>query len=492
MGSRPLGQRTAGGLGLALLAAAVVAAGDDTARAPAVAGQFYPAEAPFLEAAVRAFLQDAVAPRPERPVALVLPHAGYLFSGQIAADGYRQASGQAFDVVVILGTPHTVAPFEGAALQPGQGWRTPLGTAVIDHALGEALVAAEPAFRFDAAPHAREHSVEVQVPFVQVALPGARILPAVVGPAISGAIAERASWRWVFAGVVPLLAVAALLLLPQLRPLVVHRPAPPTSRVPAAVRLAVGTGLLLALPNFRAAGLLVQLGLAGLAGALLLPALRRLLPPGTLRARPGLPAGLALRGLLALSYFGTESFLPLSASELRGASPTRAGLALSAGALGWIAASWVQERLEVRGGFRVRSMQVGFVLVAVGIALVTSALVLPLPFFLIPLGWAVGGAGIGSAYTAVGLLCIALAPPEREGEVSAQLQLTESLGTALGAGAGGALLALSKPLGLTLQGANFIFFMGALLAALLGAALAHRLSSAGTAPAPSPQAPEEK
>lgn len=318
------------------------------------------------------------------------------------------------------------------------------------------------------------------------------ILPAVVGPAISGAIAERASWRWVFAGVVPMLAVAALLLLPPLRPLVVHRPAPPTSRVPAAVRLAVGTGLLLALPNFRAAGLLVQLGLAGLAGALLLPALRRLLPPGTLRARPGLPAGLALRGLLALSYFGTESFLPLSASELRGASPTRAGLALSAGALGWIAASWVQERLEVRGGLRVRSMQVGFVLVAVGIALVTSALVLPLPFFLIPLGWAVGGAGIGSAYTAVGLLCIALAPPEREGEVSAQLQLTESLGTALGAGAGGALLALSKPLGLTLQGANFIFFLGALLAALLGAAIAHRLSSAGTAPAPSPQAPEEK
>ncbi len=166
---------------LALLAATSLAAGDDDVRAPAVAGQFYPGEATLLEAAVRAFLQDAVPQRSEPPVALVVPHAGYLFSGQIAADGWRQAAGRDYDVVVLLGTAHTVAPFEGAALHPGSAWRTPLGTVPVDHALGAALVAAEPAFRFDAAPHAREHSVEVQVPFVQVALPRASILPVVVG-----------------------------------------------------------------------------------------------------------------------------------------------------------------------------------------------------------------------------------------------------------------------------------------------------------------------
>ena len=76
---------------------------------------------------------------------------------------------------------------------------------------------------------------------------------------------------------------------------------------------------------------------------------------------------------------------------------------------------------------------------------------------------------------------IALAPPKREGEVSAQLQLTESLGTALGAGAGGALLALSGQLGLSVKEANGIFFAVALGAALLGALLADRLSPSGAA-----------
>lgn len=186
----PGSEWAAGGLGLVLLLAAAAAVGDDAIRAPAVAGQFYPDQAARLEAAVRAFLQDAVPQRAEPPIALVLPHAGYLFSGQIAADGYRQVSGRAFDVVVLLGPPHTVPPFQGAALHPGQGWRTPLGAASVDHALGEALVASEPAFRFDAAPHAREHSLEVQVPFVQVVAPEARILPVVVGSA-DPALTER-------------------------------------------------------------------------------------------------------------------------------------------------------------------------------------------------------------------------------------------------------------------------------------------------------------
>ena len=155
--------------------------GPAAAREPAVAGEFYPASAPALRLAVEAYLRDAVPRKAERPIALVVPHAGYIFSGQIAADGWRQAQGEAVDLVVILGTNHTAPGFHGVAIDPGDGFRTPLGVAETDRGASEALIAADPDCRFDAGVHAREHSVEVQVPFVQVLFPTAKILPVVVG-----------------------------------------------------------------------------------------------------------------------------------------------------------------------------------------------------------------------------------------------------------------------------------------------------------------------
>ena len=149
-------------------------------RPPAVAGSFYPKEPGRLQAAVKAFLADAVPARGTRPVALVLPHAGYLYSGQIAADGWRQVQGQAYDLVVLLGTNHTTAGFAGAAVSPAGGFRTPLGVAEVDGKAAAALRAADRAIVVDAAVHEREHSIEVQVPFAQTALPGVPILPVVV------------------------------------------------------------------------------------------------------------------------------------------------------------------------------------------------------------------------------------------------------------------------------------------------------------------------
>lgn len=150
-------------------------------RPPAVAGQFYPQEPAKLEAAVQAFLADAVPARGERPIALVLPHAGYIYSGQIAADGWRQAAGRTYDHVVILGTNHTTPGFSGVSVYPGAGFRTPLGVAEVDTAAAAALLAAGGAIVPDVRVHEREHSIEVQVPFAQVVLPGVRILPVVVG-----------------------------------------------------------------------------------------------------------------------------------------------------------------------------------------------------------------------------------------------------------------------------------------------------------------------
>lgn len=152
-------------------------------REPAVAGRFYPAEPMALRRAVEKFLGDAVPPKAGTPVALVAPHAGYIFSGQIAADAWRQAEGREVDLVVILGTNHTVPPFRGAAVHPGGGFRTPLGVAEIDRGAAGALIAADAEVAWNGEAHAGEHSVEVQIPFAQVLFPKAKILPLVVGDA---------------------------------------------------------------------------------------------------------------------------------------------------------------------------------------------------------------------------------------------------------------------------------------------------------------------
>jgi MEMO1 family protein len=151
-----------------------------TVRPPAVAGQFYPGERAPLEAAVRGFLADARPARGPRPIALVAPHAGYVYSGQIAADAWRQAMGGDYDLVVLLGTNHTLPGFSGAAVSPASAFRTPLGDAVVDDAARRALVGTG-VVATDARVHEREHSIEVQVPFAQIVLPRVPILPVVVG-----------------------------------------------------------------------------------------------------------------------------------------------------------------------------------------------------------------------------------------------------------------------------------------------------------------------
>ena len=149
-------------------------------RPPAFAGQFYPGDPARLRAALEGFMRDALPERVSQPVALIVPHAGYIFSGQIAADGYRQAAAAPVDVVVILGTNHTSGTFRRMSVYDGEGYRTPLGVARVDREIAAALVK-DGGGVFDATLHEREHSVEVQVPFVQHVFPRAAIVPVVVG-----------------------------------------------------------------------------------------------------------------------------------------------------------------------------------------------------------------------------------------------------------------------------------------------------------------------
>jgi AmmeMemoRadiSam system protein B/AmmeMemoRadiSam system protein A len=152
-----------------------------TIRQPAVSDQFYPGNAGKLRAAIDNYLKDAITPFSQRPIAIISPHAGYIYSGQICADAFKQAAAYDYDLVVLLGTNHTTAGFRGVSIYEGKGYETPLGIAQIDEELAARVIASHKDFSFKPDVHKREHSNEVMVPFVQVLFPKAKILPTVIG-----------------------------------------------------------------------------------------------------------------------------------------------------------------------------------------------------------------------------------------------------------------------------------------------------------------------
>jgi AmmeMemoRadiSam system protein B/AmmeMemoRadiSam system protein A len=150
-------------------------------RKAVFAGQFYEADPARLAAVIDGYLASAAPapPLPGRLVGLVVPHAGYVYSGRTAAAAYALLKGRDVDTVVIVGPSHRAA-FEGVSVWPDGGFETPLGVAKVDAALAKAIAKAS-GFGFRPEAFAEEHSVEVQVPFVQRVLPGAAIVPIVMG-----------------------------------------------------------------------------------------------------------------------------------------------------------------------------------------------------------------------------------------------------------------------------------------------------------------------
>jgi AmmeMemoRadiSam system protein B/AmmeMemoRadiSam system protein A len=151
-------------------------------RQPAVAGQFYPSDAAKLELAIRQFLQDSSAIPMEDPLAVVVPHAGYIYSGQICADAFRQVMNRSYDVFVILGVNHTTGGFRGISLADYESFRTPLGDIPIDETVTAELLAKCTDCVRSREVHLREHSIEVQIPFIQVLFPDAKIVPVIIHP----------------------------------------------------------------------------------------------------------------------------------------------------------------------------------------------------------------------------------------------------------------------------------------------------------------------
>jgi MEMO1 family protein len=150
-------------------------------RQPEFSGQFYPSSKDELVRLIDQFLDKAkVAPVTEPTLILVVPHAGYGFSGQTAAFGYKSIKDKKYKTVVILGTSHHKA-FNGAALYGKGAFLTSLGQLDIDEEFTEGLLGKQPDMFIDTLAFAKEHSVEVQLPFLQRVLTDFKIVPIVVG-----------------------------------------------------------------------------------------------------------------------------------------------------------------------------------------------------------------------------------------------------------------------------------------------------------------------
>lgn len=308
------------------------------------------------------------------------------------------------------------------------------------------------------------------------------VLPGLIGPAVSGTIAETVGWRWVFLAIVPLAPVNALLALPALARL--GAPPPSEGALPAlrpglldgpigwSIRLAAGVGLLVG--GLGAASLL-SLPLL-VAGALLtVPALRRLLPAGTMRGARGIPAAVAARGLQTFCFFGAEAYLPLALKSVRGQRAGVAGLVLTVAALAWTTGSWAQERRGHQWG-RARFVFVGFVLISIGSAVAATILSPRVPIAAAAVGWGIAGFGMGLSFSGLSLTLLAAAPAGREGTATSALQLSDVLGMAVGTGVGGAAVAISARGGSPTPGIAVAFGI-ALVAGIVGCFVTRRLPS---------------
>lgn len=318
------------------------------------------------------------------------------------------------------------------------------------------------------------------------------VLPGLAGPAISAAVASLFGWRWVFLGLLPLVAVTGALAMPALfrlgkEPGSDGRPAG-EHRFTDGLTAAASAGLVLAgLTATAGSGQLIGgVGMLVLGAAALAWSLRRLLPAGTFTARRGLPAVILCRGLLTFTFFGADAYVTLTITTVRHHSPALAGLAVTGSTLAWTLGAWLQSRLNGKWEAR-RLVRSGLAIIALGLAAMALVLLPAVPVYLAIAAWTVAGSGIGLAYAPISLLMLREAPAGREGWASASLSLADVLGTAIGIGAGGAAVAAATGRGWPLAAGVAIAFAIAGAGAIALAVASLRLPRAeATAPGRSP------
>jgi MFS family permease len=314
-------------------------------------------------------------------------------------------------------------------------------------------------------------------PRVMALLASMWILPGLIGPPIGALVATTVGWRWAFVAPLPALLVAWILITPALDLVPApEREGPPAhdpSTIRPALRLMVGAGLV-----FGSLTFVEPWAVGGIvAGALIgMPALLQLVPPGTLRARPGPAAAAATAFLLSAGFLAMDAFLTLMLTRVRGLSLGLAGVVITGATLTWAAGSvWQSSRAE-RWPLS-RLALIGVSLTIVGEIAVATTLVASVPAVVAYAGWAVAGAGMGVAFPTVQLSMMRVAPAGAESALLSSVLLMDMLGVATGAGLGGASIAIAAATDASLRAGLTGAFTIGLLALIALACLVRRIPS---------------
>lgn len=301
------------------------------------------------------------------------------------------------------------------------------------------------------------------------------VVPAVLGPPLAAVVEHAFTWRAVFLGLLPLVAVAAVITVPSLLRLGPgagsgDRPAGDAARMGFVALLVTGAGATFAAGQ---APPLVAVALVAVGLPVAVASFVHLTPAGTLRLAPGLPVAIAVRGLLTCAFFSADAFVSLAVTEGPAGSTALAGATLAGAALAWSAAAWVQERVIERVGPR-RLDRIAFGLLA-GATSAMVAVVLALPAWAALLPWAVAGFAMGLGMPALSVTALGSATPGREGYASSALQLCDTLGVAVGTGLAGLIIGFGDGRGWEVSSGVSLVFVLAVVVSFLGARASRRL-----------------
>ena len=307
------------------------------------------------------------------------------------------------------------------------------------------------------------------------------ILPGLVGPPFGALLASTIGWRWAFAAPVPVLLFAWILIAPALGETPIATEPDKHLPIRAPLQLMLGAGLFL-----TGLTLISPLGIGLVVGGIViaLPALTDIVPRGTLRGAPGLPAAAAAAFLLSAAFLGVDSFITLMLTGIRGVSLAEASIVVTAATVSWAAGSfWQSSRAErIRPS---RLVLVGTWLITIGIAAVAGGLIDSVPIVVPYIGWGLAGLGMGIAFPTVPLSVMRAAEDENQAEELSSTLLMDTLGMAVGAGLGGGCIALSlafsQGLRVGIAGAYGVGFLAALLLFVVAKRLPSELASPGGA-----------